>query len=145
MYPYFYTTLGDRGSTVVTVLCYKSEGRWFDTSCCHWHKILPIALWPWGRLNLQSKWVPGAFPGGKGGRCVGLTTLPPFCALVTKSGNLSFLENSGQLRACNWTALQLGCHPVAVVNLHVNKTWNWLLLNLIFRRLMSTIVDVPHR
>ena len=27
---------GDRGSTVVKVLCYKSEGRWFDPSLCHW-------------------------------------------------------------------------------------------------------------
>ena len=26
--------------------------------------------------------------------------------------------------------LQLDCHPVAVVILHVNKTWNWLLLDL---------------
>ena len=26
--------------------------------------------------------------------------------------------------------LQLGCYPVAVVILHVNKTLNWLLLNL---------------
>ena len=26
--------------------------------------------------------------------------------------------------------LQLGCHPVAVVILHVYKIWNWLLLNL---------------
>ena len=26
--------------------------------------------------------------------------------------------------------LQLGCHPVAVVILHVHKTWNWLLINL---------------
>ena len=26
--------------------------------------------------------------------------------------------------------LHLGCHPVAVVILHVNKTRNWLLLNL---------------
>jgi len=26
--------------------------------------------------------------------------------------------------------LQLGCYPVAVVILHVNKAWNWLLLNL---------------
>ena len=25
--------------------------------------------------------------------------------------------------------LQLVCHPVAVVILHVYKTWNWLLLN----------------
>jgi len=24
------------GSTVVKVLCYKSEGRWFDPSWCQW-------------------------------------------------------------------------------------------------------------
>jgi len=29
--------VGDRGSTVVKVLCYKSEGRWFDPSWCHWN------------------------------------------------------------------------------------------------------------
>jgi len=27
---------GDRGSTVVKVLCYKSEGRWFDPTWCQW-------------------------------------------------------------------------------------------------------------
>ena len=27
---------GDRGSTVVKVLCYKSEDRWFDPSWCQW-------------------------------------------------------------------------------------------------------------
>ena len=41
---------GDRGSSVVKVLC------WFDPSWCqwifHWYKIHPIALWPWGRLSL---------------------------------------------------------------------------------------------
>ena len=42
--------------------------------------ILPVALWSWGRLSLWHKWVPGILPGGKGGRCVGLTTLPPSCA-----------------------------------------------------------------
>jgi len=45
------------------------------------------------------------FLGGKGGRCVRLTTLPPSCAVVMKSGNLNFLEPSGQLKACNGTAL----------------------------------------
>jgi hypothetical protein len=28
---------GDRGSTVVKVLRYKSKGRWFDPRCCHWN------------------------------------------------------------------------------------------------------------
>jgi len=28
---------GDRGSTVVKVLCYNSEGRWFDPSWCQWN------------------------------------------------------------------------------------------------------------
>ena len=27
---------GDRGDTVVKVLCYKSEGRWLDPSWCQW-------------------------------------------------------------------------------------------------------------
>jgi len=27
---------GDRGSTVVKVLCYKSEVPWFDPSWCQW-------------------------------------------------------------------------------------------------------------
>jgi len=28
---------GDRGSTVVKVLCYKSEGPWLDPSWCQWN------------------------------------------------------------------------------------------------------------
>jgi hypothetical protein len=46
--------------------------------------ILVAELWPWGRLSLQQKWVPGIFPlgggGGKVGWYIGLTTLPPSCA-----------------------------------------------------------------
>ena len=38
---------------------------------------------------------------------VRLLTLPPSCAVVTKSGNLNFLEPSGPLQACNGTALTL--------------------------------------
>ena len=29
--------IGNRGSTVVKVLSYKSEGSWFDPSWCHWN------------------------------------------------------------------------------------------------------------
>jgi hypothetical protein len=36
---------------------------------------------------------------------VRLTTLPPYCAVVKKSGNLNFLEPSGPPQACNGTAL----------------------------------------
>ena len=31
-----YKGKGDRGGIVVKVLCYKSEGHWFDPSWCHW-------------------------------------------------------------------------------------------------------------
>ena len=41
---------------------------------------------------------------GKGSGCVRLTTFPPSCAVVMKSGNLNFLEPSRPLQACNGTA-----------------------------------------
>jgi hypothetical protein len=40
-----------------------------------------------------------------------MLTLPPFCAVVMKSGNLNFLEPSGPLEACNVTALSLPLPP----------------------------------
>ena len=46
-------------------------------------------------------------PGGTCGRCVRMTTLPPPCAVVMKSGNFNFLESSGPLQACNGTDLPL--------------------------------------
>jgi hypothetical protein len=67
--------------------------------------ILPVSLWPWGRLNLEQKWEPGVFLGGKDGWCVRLTNLPQSCAVVMKSRNLNSLETSGPLQACNGTAL----------------------------------------
>ena len=43
--------------------------------------------------------------------------LPPSCAVVTKSGNLNFLEPSGPVQACNGTALPFtegGNQPVTL-------------------------------
>ena len=43
--------LGDRGSTVVKVLCYKSEGRSFDSRWFHWNFSLTYSF--------RSHYVPG--------------------------------------------------------------------------------------
>ena len=35
--PYHKRRGEDHGGTVVKVLCYKSEGRWFDSRWCQWN------------------------------------------------------------------------------------------------------------
>ena len=35
---------GYRGSTVVKVLCYRWEGPWFDSICCHWNFSLTYSF-----------------------------------------------------------------------------------------------------
>jgi hypothetical protein len=70
--------LGHAAAQLVEALRYKPEGRGFDSRWCHW--------------NFLSHYGPGVDPasngneyqeyflGGKCGRCVWLTTLPPSCA-----------------------------------------------------------------
>ena len=59
--------------------------------------------------------------------------LPPFCAVVTKSGNLNFLEPSGPLQACNGTALPaLPALPALLVHVTLcRKNAELLLVNLV--------------
>ena len=51
-----------------------------------------------------------------------LTTLPPPCAVVMKSGNLNFLEPSGPLQACNGTALPLPSYTVHIEDFNMYIT-----------------------
>jgi len=94
------SNVGDRGSTVVKALRYKSEGR-----CSIPDGVIGIFNWQSFRSHYGLE-VDSAsnrneyqeyFLRVKSGRCVRLTTLPPFWAIVTKSGNLNFLEPSGYL------------------------------------------------
>ena len=71
-----------------------------------------------GSTQPLTKMSPGVFPGGKGGRCVRLTTLPPSCVVVTKSGSLNFLEPSGPLQACNGTDWPFYPIKETVINFH---------------------------
>jgi len=69
---------------LVEALRYKPEGRGFDSRWCHWNFSL-TSFWPHyghgvdsasNRNEYQQYFLGG---GGKGGRCVRLTTLPPSC------------------------------------------------------------------
>jgi hypothetical protein len=60
--------------------------------------ILAAAIWPWGRLSLWQKWVPGIFLGVKSGRRVGLTTLPPYVRRMSENVGASTSRNPKGLR-----------------------------------------------
>jgi len=75
---------GNAVAQLVEELRYKPEGRGFDSRWCHWNFSLTYSF--------RQHYGPGVdsastrneyqvyFLGGKGSRCVGLTTLPPLCA-----------------------------------------------------------------
>ena len=90
----------------VEALHYKPEGRGFDSRWCHWNFSLTYSFRPHYGPGVDSgsnrNEYRGYLLGGKGGRCVGLTTLPPSCA-----GCLEIWEpqHPGTLRDCNGIAL----------------------------------------
>ena len=86
---------------LVEPLRYKLGGRGFDSRRCHWKFSLKQSFRSHCGPEVDSasnrNEYQEYFLGGKGGRCVGLTTLPPSCA--------DFLEicepqPPGNLRAC---------------------------------------------
>jgi hypothetical protein len=69
---------------------YKPEGRGFDSQWC------PSGLTTALGVNSASN-KNGIFPGGKGGRCLGLTTLPPSSADCLEIWEI---QPPGTLRVC---------------------------------------------
>ena len=94
--------MGARGGIVVKALRYKSEGPGIDSGCRRgffpWHPTVP-----W--VDSASKNEYQDNPGGKGGRCVRLTTYHLLVPIVKKSGSLNLLEPCGPVQACSGTAL----------------------------------------
>jgi hypothetical protein len=85
--------------------------------------------WPWSRLSLQQKWIPGIFPVGKGSRFVGVTTLPPSCA---DCHEIWEPQPPGTLRACaglyrDFITLQCDYHKPSATG------WNPLVTLLLHR------------
>ena len=87
---------------LVEALRYKSEGRGFDFPMVSLeffiNIILPAALWPMGVDSASNRnEYQEYFLGGKGGRCLRLTTLPPSCAVCLEIWEP---QPSGNLKAC---------------------------------------------
>ena len=82
---------------LVEALSYKPEGRGFDSRWCRWNFSLTNSFRPRYGRRVDSVSNRNEYRVGKGGRCVGLTTLPPSCA-----GCLKIWEPQppGTLRAC---------------------------------------------
>jgi len=72
--------MGHTVAQLVEALYYKPEGYRFDSPWCHWNFSLTSVRLHYGpgvdTASIRNEYQE-YFLGGKGGRCVGLTTLPP--------------------------------------------------------------------
>ena len=79
----------------------------FDSRWCHWNFSLTQSFQPHYGPGVKSASNRNEyheyFLGGKGGRCIGLTTLPPWCANCLETWQP---QPPGTLRACTGIALR---------------------------------------
>jgi len=77
-------TLGYAVVQSAEALCYKPEGCRFYSRCGHWNFLFTWSFRPTYGSGVDQASSRIEYHGflleGKGGRCVGLTTLPPSCA-----------------------------------------------------------------
>jgi hypothetical protein len=93
--------MGHAVAQLVDALCYKPEGRGFDFRLCNWNFSLTKSIRPRYDPGVESASNRNAYQeyilGGKGGRCVGLTTLLNSCADCLEIWEP---QPPGTLRAC---------------------------------------------
>jgi len=92
---------------LVEALRYKPEGHGFDSQRCHWNFYWRNLSGPTRALRSTQPLTEMStrnFLEGRGGRCAGLTTLPPSCADCLEIWEPQY---PGTLRAC--PGLQWGC------------------------------------
>ena len=90
---------------LVESLGYQPEGRGFDSLKCNWNFLLTLSCRPYcgpefDRVADSNEYQDNVF-GSKGGRCLGLTTLPFY----------SLLEASGPDHAWTGIAVPLSSYP----------------------------------
>jgi len=104
------------GAQLVEALCYKPEGRGFDSRWCHWNFSLTQSFRPHhgpvvdsaSNRNEHQEYIRGV-------KAAGVYGWQPYhlhVSIVLKSGSLNLLEPSGPAQACNGIALPL---PFTVV------------------------------
>jgi hypothetical protein len=54
--------MGAGGSLVIKALCYKPEGRWFDTRLGYFLNLPNLPTRPWGLLSLLTEMSIGNIP-----------------------------------------------------------------------------------
>jgi hypothetical protein len=112
---------------LVEVLRYKPEDRRFDsrwwTGIFHLHNPSGLTM----SLGSTQKWVPGIFSGEgrgcKGGRCIELTTLPPFCADCIEIWEP---QPTGNLRICSRSVMELIYRYYIIAKRGYSYRNNWL-------------------
>jgi hypothetical protein len=101
--------MGHAVAQFLEALRYKPEDRGFDSRCCLWNITLTQFFRPHYGPGVDSSYNTNEyqvyFLGGKGGRCLRMTTLQPLCADCLEISELHPPKHSRPVQACIGIAL----------------------------------------